>query len=316
MTVAGANEQSDLDRTAALPRPIGPWLWLGIGVAAAVLGLLPWIITGLRLPLQNLWDTSTLPEQMPLALLPFSQYYITLVAGILVVGAAIAGLVARSTRSRQGQRGMRALTAGLLGAQFIAVVQTTVVVAGGLSSGTAATIYLLAVVAVAVVSLAVGALVFFLIARTPRPGALIGMSLAAVAVGWWVDALVLPNPGLVGPVQMTLLGLLQWLPAILVGVAIAWCGIRSIGQGLAALTALAAVVIGPALATAVTAAAGTRVLARYPAEMLDYGLQVFEQVLVTPELTLRPLVTVLVVAAAGLVLAAVLRRRRAPVAEG
>jgi hypothetical protein len=316
MTVAGANEQSDLDRAEPLPRPIGPWMWLGIGVAAAVLGLLPWIIRGLRLPLQNLWDTSTLPEQMPFALLPFSQYYITLIAGILVVGAAIAGLVARSTRARQGRRGMLALTAGVLGAQVIAVVQTTVVVAGGLSSDTAARIYLLAVVAVAVVSLAVGALVFFLIARTPRPGALIGMSLAAVAVGWWVDALVVPNPGIVGPVQMTLLGLMQWLPAILVGVAIAWCGIRTVGRVAAALTALAAVVIGPALATAVTAAAGTRVLARYPAEMLDYGLQVFEQVLGTPELTLRPLVTVLVVAAAGLVLTAVLRRRRAAVAEG
>jgi hypothetical protein len=316
MTVAGANEQSDLDRAEPLPRPIGPWLWLGIGVAAAVLGLLPWIITGLRLPPQNLWDTSTLPEQMPFALLPFSQYYITLIAGILVVGAAIGGLVARSTRSRQGQRGMLALTAGVLGAQLIAVVQTTVVVAGGLSSDTAARIYLLAVVAVAVVSLAVGALVFFLIARTPRPGALIGMSLAAVAVGWWANALVVPKPGIVGPVQMTLLGLMQWLPAILVGVAIAWCGIRTVGRVVAALTALTAVVIGAALATAVTAAAGTRVLARYPAEMLDYGLQVFEQVLGTPELTLRPLVTVLVVAAAGLVLTAVLRRRRAAVAEG
>ncbi|TPW93097.1 hypothetical protein FJ656_35030, partial [Schumannella luteola] len=63
---------------------------LGIGVAAALLGLLPWILTGMRLPLQNLWAFDALPEQMPVAWLPLSQYSVTFVLGILVVGAASA----------------------------------------------------------------------------------------------------------------------------------------------------------------------------------------------------------------------------------
>lgn len=314
MTTAGADHDSELATAAALPRPLNPWVWFGVGIAAAALGLLPWLVTGLRLPLQNLWGTATAPQDMPLVLLPFSQYSITLVAGLLVVGAAIAGLVTRSTRPRQGRRGFAALTAGLFGTQLIAVVQTTAVVGGGLRPGTESTIYLVAVVAVAVASIAVGGLVFVLIGRMPRAGALIGLSLAAVAVSWWSAALIVPQPGLVSPAQTTMLGLLQWLPAILCGVAIAWCGVNTVGRVGAALTALAAIVIGPAVATAVTAAAGTRVLARHPGEMLDYAAAVFRQVLVTPELTLRPLISTVVVAVLGLALQT-LRRRQPGAAE-
>jgi hypothetical protein len=85
--VAGVNGQSTVGTVAPASRPINTWKWLGIGAASAVVGLLPWIITGMRLPLQNLWGTNTLPEAMPIGLLPFNQYAIPLIAGILVVGA-------------------------------------------------------------------------------------------------------------------------------------------------------------------------------------------------------------------------------------
>lgn len=84
---------------------------------------------------------------------------------------------------------------------------------------------------------------------------------------------------------------------------------------IAAVVAVAAVVIGPAFATAVSSAAGTRILARYPSEMVEYGVQVFQLALGTPALTLRPIVTAIVVASAGLVLKAVLRRHRMSSAE-
>jgi hypothetical protein len=310
MTTAGADARSDSDTATALSRPIGPWVWLGIGAASALIGLLPWFITGLRLPLQNLWGTAALPEQMPIGLLPFSQYSITLIAALLVVGAAAAGIVARSARARLGRRGFVVLAAGVLGVQLIAIAQTTVAVGGGLRPGTDSTVYLLAMVVVAGASFAVAALVLVLIGRMPRAGALIGLSIAAVAAGWWINALVAPSPGLVSPTQITVLGLLQWLPAILCGVAIAWCGVNTVGRVLAALTAIAAMVIGPAFGTAVSAAAGTRVLARRPAEMLDYAAAVFQQVLLTPELTLRPLIATLVVAGLGLTLLAIRRRGR------
>ena len=316
MTAAGAGGQVNVDEqgtgtVASTPRPISAWAWFGIGVASALVGLLPWIITGLRLPLQNLWATDALPEQMPIVLLPFSQYAVTLVAGILVIGAATAGLVARSTRARQGRRGFVALTIGVFTAQLIAIVQTSLVVQQGVLPGRESSFYLVAVVAVAVTSFLVGVLVFAMIARMPRAGALIGLTLAAIAVGWWAGALILPDPVFVTDAQSTLLGLLRWLPAILCGIAIAWCGVATIGRILAVITALAAIVIGPAFATAVTSAAGTRVLARYPAEMLDYGLQVFQSALTTPALTLRPLLTAIIVATVLLVLQALRRRRSA-----
>ena len=59
------------------------------GAGSAVVGLLPWMITGMRLPLQNLWASDTLPKSMPVALLPLSNYAVTLIAGLLVTGDAV-----------------------------------------------------------------------------------------------------------------------------------------------------------------------------------------------------------------------------------
>ena len=310
MTRAGVDGQPAVGTTAAASRPLNTWAWVGIGAASAAVGFLPWAIRGMRLPLQNLWGSSTLPADMPMALLPFNQYFITLIAGIIVVGAATAGLVARSNRARQGRRGLAALTAGLLAVQVIAIVQSAAVVGGGLRPGRESIVYLVAVVAVAVASFLIGTLVYVLIARMPPPGALIGMAIAAIAVGWWLDALVLPDPVSVNEAQMALIGLVRWVPAFLCGAAIAWCGITTIGRVIAALVAIAALAIGPAFATAVTSAAAMRVLAPYPTEMLGYGVQVFQQALGNADLTLRPVVTATIVAAAGLALAGVLRRRR------
>jgi hypothetical protein len=66
------------------------WLYVLMGVGAAVAGLLPWIITGMRLPLQNLWadEGAGLAEPMPFVLLPFSQYFVTLLIGVIAVGSA------------------------------------------------------------------------------------------------------------------------------------------------------------------------------------------------------------------------------------
>jgi hypothetical protein len=309
MVMAGT-DAAHLDAQPAESRALGPWVWLAIGVGSAVFGFLPWIITGMRLPLQNLWGTATLPESMPIALLPFSQYSITLIAGILIVGAAVAGIVARSTRRRQHRGGFVALVAGALGVQVVAIAETAAMVGSGLRPGRESTIYLAAIVAVAVASFAVGALVLFLVARSPRAGALIGLVIAAVAAGWWLDALIVPEPAAVSEAQIALLGILHWAPAVLCGLAIAWCGIRSTGRIIAALVSLAILAVGPALATAVSSAAGSRALARYPSEMADYGMQVFQQAVISPELTLRPVVTAIVVAVVGLGIGAVLRRRK------
>ena len=95
------------------------------------------------------------------------------------------------------------------------------------------------------------------------------------------------------------LGFLQWLPAILCGSAIAWCGIDTIGHVSANVLGVAATVSGPAFGTAVSSAASTRVLARYPLEMLDHGARVFQAVLGMTDLMLRLIATAVVVAGVG-----------------
>jgi hypothetical protein len=151
-------------------------------------------------------------------------------------------------------------------------------------------------------------LVLLLIARAPVPGATIALSLAALVSASWIGA-ALGNVMLLGPndlVQVISL-ILRWMPAVLVGCAIAWCGFRTAGRIAAVIVSLAALWIGPAFFTAVSAAAGTRVLAPYPAEMAEYAVQVFVMALTMPELAAPPLVVALIIGVAGF---AVLSRRR------
>ena len=87
---------------------------LAIGVLSAVVGLLPWLLTGMRLPLQQLWAAPALPESMPIAFLPLSQYTVTLIPGLLVTGATVAGIAMRATRSRQPRAGAMLMALGVL----------------------------------------------------------------------------------------------------------------------------------------------------------------------------------------------------------
>jgi len=118
--------------TSQQPRLLPSWACLLLGIGLAVIGLLPWLITGLRLPLQNLWATETRPEQMPRVLLPFNQYAVVLIIAVLVIGAA-AGLCSRALRPRLARRGVWAMGGGVLLVQLAAVLQTAIVVQGGLS---------------------------------------------------------------------------------------------------------------------------------------------------------------------------------------
>jgi len=284
------------------PSLLSVWLFVLLGVAAAVVGLLPWLATGMRLSLQNLWAFETMPEAMPLALLPFSQYALTSIVGLIVTGSAIAGLLARALRRRMPRRGFAGLLVGVLGVQLIAVAQTALVVQSGLQRRFESTVYLLALIALALFSIAVGVLLLWLIARAPRAGALIGFAFGAIAVGFWASTLLAPFLG-VGTVDVGwLLDWLRWVPAVLIGAAIAWCGVGTVGRVVAAIASLVVLWLAPALATAVSSAVGTRVLATRPAEMLDYGVGVFSAASTIPELVLPPIIVAIVVAGLGLAL--------------
>jgi hypothetical protein len=291
---------------------LNPWVPPCIGVAAAIAGLLPWILTGMRLPLQNLWATETLPDRMPVVLLPFSQYALMLTAALVITGAAAAGLAARATRPRLRRGGVVAIFTGLLATQVIAAAQTTTVVRAGLEERAESDLYLAAVLAVVVLAVFVGTAVFWLTATAPRAGALLGLSIAAIAFGPWLNGLIVPFGSIPAEWAGALIGWTRWIPPILIGIAIAWCGISTAGRVIAALASLLLLWVAPALVTGVVNAAGSRVLADSPADMLDYAVQVTRMALFVPEIALPPIVVAIVVATAGLVGRAVIRRRGRP----
>ena len=298
-----SSNAGDPTRSARPARPVAPWLCTLIGVAAAFVGLAPWLVTGMRLPLQSLWAVVTTPDAMPLAMLPFSQYSLSLIFALLVVGAAAAGITARALRPRLPRGGFLLIVSVVIVIQVIAIVQTAVTVDGGLRGGTESALYLGALIVVSVLSLLVGVLVVFLIARAPRAGALIGLSIGAIATQSWLTGFM----GVTTPYEIV--GLIQWVPPVLVGVAIAWTGLGTVGRVIAALVGIAMVWLAPAAITAVTAAAGMRVFGGRVNEMADYALRVFEMAAFTPELAFRPIIASLVVAAIGLAARSVLLRR-------
>ncbi|WP_109211075.1 MULTISPECIES: hypothetical protein [Microbacterium] len=297
---------------ASAPAPRGVPLWLTplIGVAAGFVGLLPWLATGMRLPLQNLWGAATDSSAMPVVLLPFSQYYLMMLFALIATGSVAAGVAARALRPRLPRGGFWLVAGGVLLVQVLAIVQTTLVVRGGLQERTESTLYLAVLVAICILSVLIGFGLLVLIALAPRAGALIGLTIGAIAVGSWLSAWLHPFVITGGDVVMTLSWLLQWVPAILVGVAIAWTGLGSVGKAVAAMASLVILWIAPALITGVSAAAGTRVLAKYPSEMIAYAAEVFRMALFMPELALRPIVTAIVVAALGFAARALIRRTR------
>lgn len=308
------------------PRVVGFWWWLCIGAAAAALGLMPWLMTGARLPLQNLWATAvadgsvsggSVPDgsasdgsaSMPIALLPLSQYSITLIFGLVVTGSAVAGAVIRWTRVHQARRATSAVLCGTLLVQLIAGVQSMIVTGRGLEPGRWATIYLVALGVVVVLSLVIGIVVLLLIARGPVPGATVALSVAAFAVSSWLGGLLAPVGSVPGDAALWALGGVRWVPSIIIGAAIAWCGFRTIGRAVAVILSLLVLWVAPALITGVSSAVGSRVLAGYPDQMVEYGAQVFVSALTIPELAVPPVLAAVAVAAVGRVLWVVIDRR-------
>lgn len=284
--------------------------YLLVGAASAIVGLAPWLITGMRLPLQNLWAVDTSPAEMPVTLLPFSQYALALIVAVIVTGSAIAGGLARATRAKRPRFALVAIVVGALAIQLVALAQTTVTVSNGLRESTAAAVYLVMLVAGSLASIMIGQLVLLLIARAPKSGAVIGMSVAGIALSTWLEGIVLPFGTVSLAPNLVLLDAIRWVPAVVVGVAVAWCGLGTIGRVSAAIVSLLVLWIGPAAVTAVTSAAGSRVLAPYPSDMVDYGAQVFVSALGVAGGSLSLLVVAVIVMALGLAARWAIRRRR------
>jgi hypothetical protein len=295
-------------RVASGGRPAPAWAAFLAGAVAGVVGLTPWLIGGARLPVQNLWDGG-IPAEAPVVLLPFSQYTVTSIFALLVVAGAVAGVAARALVSRGGGRG-RALWVGggLLVVQVFAAVQTVAVVGKGLRGGPDSAVYLAGIGGGVAACLLVSAGVFVLVALAPRAGALLGLSIGAIAAGLWLPiAFADPVSSMSAP--MWLLRAFTYVMPILVGSAIVWAGVRTVGRVASALVSLVLVWLAPPLATAVWNALGSRVLARDLEGMLEYGQGIFRQYATDVALVRTPVAVAVAVAVVGLVGREVLGRR-------
>ncbi|MCR2783931.1 MULTISPECIES: hypothetical protein [unclassified Microbacterium] len=147
--------------------------------------------------------------------------------------------------------------------------------------------------------------------RAPRAGALLGLTVGAIAMRAWIASLIVPFGSASAGIPDALI-VAQWVTPVLVGVAIAWTGINTVGRVISAVVAVVLAWVAPAAMTGIGSALGARVYVDHPAEMLDFGLGVFRSALLIPELALRPIITTVVTAAIGLGIRALLPRRATP----
>ncbi|MDQ0646557.1 hypothetical protein QFZ53_000753 [Microbacterium natoriense] len=292
------------DITAAPAR--SRMLSFAIGVAGGFLGLLPWLLTGLRLPLQNLWATATMPDEMPLALLPVSQYYATQIFALLLLGGVFAGLAVHIVGSRRALAAWPAAL-GVMLLHVIAIVQSFAVVGAGLRDGSDSTVYLVGLLGGAVASALCAQLGFLMTSRRSVGVAAFGVALAAAPFATWASTLIVAFTGEVFPPAF-LPEFVRWLPGVVVGAALIWCGVRPFWRLVVWAVSLLALWIMPALFTAIMYSLGSRVMLGDFPEMLAASVQLFPMVLAE---VWMPVIAAAVIGVVGTVVRMLVQRSRA-----
>ncbi|MGO4592556.1 hypothetical protein AB4Z18_01915 [Leifsonia sp. 2TAF2] len=249
-----------------------------LGFASGIIGLLPWLLKGGRLPLQNLWQTETPPDAMPFAMLPVSQYSATTLLVLLLVGGVLAGGVTRLLRGT-GRVEAWSVSAGLLLLQLAALLQAFLVIADGLGIGrpgvdSRAELYFGGMLAGTIVSVLLAQGLFWLVSRRAVGPAALGLVLAAVPVTSWIVGAI---TALVDPygAALALGSVFRWLPAVIVGAVLGWCGVMPLRRLGVWVAGLAALWVTPALFTAVSSALGMRVLDGDLREMAQIAVKIF-----------------------------------------
>lgn len=276
-----------------------------LGVVAVAAGVTPWIASGGILPVQNLWRTDVQHYQMPFSLLPVSQYYATSMFVLIVMGGVFAGLARHFIAPTWAAW---PISIGVLTGHVIAVVQSFVADARGLDlDDPRAWLYLSGLLGGAIVAIGIAQIGYWLIAAPTTAPAALGVALAAVPFAAWLAQWVALFDGVTGAPAFISMAL-RWLPAIIVGIALAWCGVRPAGRLLVWLLALSALWLTPALFTTIQYALGMRVLQGDLSMMAEAGSQVFPQALAVGWM---PVVVAFAIGVIGAVLVAALRRSRA-----
>lgn len=282
-----------------------------IGVGGGVLGILPWLIGGGILPLQNLWAAATMPEDMPFVLLPLSQYFATLLFSLLLLGGVFAGFTVHFVARRRAVAVWPAAL-GVLLVHVIAVVQSFAVLADGLGLGrggdSRVMLYFAGLLGGVVAAVLLAQLGFWLTSRRSVGAVALGVVLAAVPFATWVGRCFLAVTGDAFPPAF-LPYLSPWLPAIVVGAALVWCGVRPAWRIVVWVVGLLAVWVVPALFTAIQYGLGMRVLDGDVPEMMRASVGVFPMVLAE---VWQPVIVALVIGVVGTVVRMIVERDRTP----
>lgn len=286
------------------------WLSLLIGAASAAVMLFPSWVGGGILPLQNLWHTQTMPEDMPFALLPLSQYYAINIFVMLLLGGVVAGLVVRAaSRRRMLRAGAAAL--GVLLVHLIVTVQSFAVLGAGHgiwdgSAGGREMLYFSGMLGGVIVGILLAQLGLWLTSRASVTPVALGVVLAAVPFANWIGTAITAFTTYMGYPQFVA-DVLRWLPAVIVGVTLAWCGIRPLVRLVVWVVGVLSVWILPALFTAIMYALGSRVFQGDLGMMAEAATQVFPQAVAV---MWQPAVVALAIGVIGLAARMLIARRR------
>lgn len=287
----------------------------GVGILAAALGILPWLIGGGTLPLQNLWVADTPWNDMPFALLPVSQYEATTIFVLLLMGGVFAGLAVHIIARRRTFAAWPAAL-GLFAVQLVAVVQSYTVVSNGLgltnSLDRRTFVYFAGMLGGAIVALVVAQAAFWIASRRAIGPVALAIGLAAVPFAAWLSEATHSLIGASG-IPMPALTALHWLPAVIAAAALVWCGVRPAKRIAVWVAVLVGVWVIPALFTTIQYGLGMRVLHGDLREMASASGQVLPLALGEQ---LVPALVALALAVIGTVIVELVRRRNAaPVAE-
>lgn len=274
---------------------------LGATAALWVVGFLPWVVEGLRLPSSAAWPGIRTIEG-PRVALPFGEQGVTTLLVSGVVGGTASLCVSLLAAPRVTRARVLAAAGGAMGL-LAALAQTWATVRPGLARTDEATLLLAGLVAATVGSGVLGLLVGAGVARGRGWPWLLGGATAAAVAGSWLVDVVDRGPGSVPSWLGQVLQWHPWLTGALLGGVLAVFGREPVGRLIGWVVALAIAWVVPSVFTAVTYAvayAGQGTLtSSHRTEVLDAGRDVFVQSLSPDGRSLGPLVLAVVLGLVG-----------------
>jgi hypothetical protein len=204
---------------------------------------------------------------------------VIVILSIVLLGGVFAGLALRNIARRRSIAVWPAAL-GVLAVHVLAIVESFGMTASGLALGSdsQAVIYLAGLLGGTVVAAALAQLAFWMTSHRSVGVAALGVALAAVPFGEWIGRWFLAFTGEVFP-PVFLPAVVQWVPAIVVGLSLVWCGVRPLQRLLVWAASLLVLWLLPAVFGSIMVFLGSRVLLGDFAEMSAAAIGIFPALL-------------------------------------